>query len=141
MLASVPAARRSSPEFLKAREKATHILEAREVWLQRLGQYTEAPTSWETPPATLEDLPRRFAKMEGAWLAYLSRLDDAELARMFDYDFLADARYRRDVETVLTQLTGHAWYHRGQIASLVAGLGGKAVDTDYVFWRRGERVG
>jgi uncharacterized damage-inducible protein DinB len=35
---------------------------------------------------------------------------------------------------VLTQLFGHAWYHRGQIAQLVAELGGKAVDTDYIFW-------
>ena len=141
MLESVPASRRGDPAFVKAREKATHILEAREVWLQRMGRYADAPTSWETPPAEVEDVPRRFAKMEAAWEAYLAGLDDAELSRRFEYDFLADARYRRDVETVLTQLNGHAWYHRGQIATLVAGLGGKAIDTDYVFWRRGERVG
>jgi uncharacterized damage-inducible protein DinB len=35
---------------------------------------------------------------------------------------------------MLTQVFGHAWYHRGQIASLVAELGGKAVDTDFIFW-------
>jgi uncharacterized damage-inducible protein DinB len=35
---------------------------------------------------------------------------------------------------VLTQTFGHAWYHRGQIAQLVALLGGKPVDTDYISW-------
>jgi uncharacterized damage-inducible protein DinB len=141
MLESVPEGRRGEPAYLKAREKATHILEAREVWLQRMGHYSEAPTEWDTPPAEVGDLPRRFAKMEAAWDGYLARLDEAELSRKFEYDFLTDARYRRDVEAVLTQLNGHAWYHRGQIATLVAGLGGKAVDTDYVYWRKGERVG
>ena len=43
-------------------------------------------------------------------------------------------RYRWDVEGILTQVSGHAWYHRGQIAQLVAALGGKAVDTDYILW-------
>ncbi|MGC3966918.1 MAG: hypothetical protein QM775_05970 [Pirellulales bacterium] len=40
------------------------------------------------------------------------------------------------MEGTLTQVFGHAWYHRGQIAQLVAMLGGKAVDTDYILWCR-----
>lgn len=141
MLRSVPESRRGEPAFTKALEKATHLVEAREVWLQRLGEYADGPAGWESTPASLQDLPARFRKIEEAWTQYLSRLDDAELASRFEYDYLADARYRRDIETVLTQLCGHAWYHRGQIASLVAGLGGTAVDTDYVYWNRGEKVG
>ena len=70
-------------------------------------------------------------------LAPLSEtLDDDELNRVFEWEATDGRRYRWDVEGVLTQVFGHAWYHRGQIAQLVAALGGKAVDTDYIFWSR-----
>jgi uncharacterized damage-inducible protein DinB len=64
----------------------------------------------------------------------LNRLDEQELARVLEWQVADGRRYRWNVEGVLTQVFGHAWYHRGQIAQLVAGLGGKAVDTDYIFW-------
>ena len=57
-----------------------------------------------------------------------------ELARAVEWDAPDGRRYRWDVEGILTQTFGHTWYHRGQIAQLVAGLGGTAVDTDYVLW-------
>ena len=74
------------------------------------------------------------ADTEAAWVAFLAGLDDAGLARELEWVALDGKRYRWDVEGVLTQTFGHAWYHRGQIAQLVAELGGKAVDTDYIFW-------
>jgi uncharacterized damage-inducible protein DinB len=64
----------------------------------------------------------------------MSRLDEKELVRVLEWQIADGRRYRWNVEGVLTQLFGHAWYHRGQIAQLVAGLGGKPVDTDYIFW-------
>ena len=53
---------------------------------------------------------------------------------MFEWQFPDGRRFRWDVEGVLTQTFGHAWYHRGQIATIVNGLGGKPVDTDYIYW-------
>jgi uncharacterized damage-inducible protein DinB len=82
----------------------------------------------------LADLPALVADTEAAWVAYLSRLDEEELSRVLEWEMADGRRFRWDVEGVLTQTFGHAWYHRGQIAQLVAGLGGKAVDTDYIFW-------
>lgn len=40
------------------------------------------------------------------------------------------------VEDILTQLFGHSWYHRGQIALLVRACGGQPAETDFVFWTR-----
>jgi uncharacterized damage-inducible protein DinB len=71
----------------------------------------------------------------------LQRLDDAELNRVLEWEATDGHRYRWDVEGILTQVFGHAWYHRGQIAQLVASLDGKAVDTDYIFWSKLERIG
>ena len=133
MLASVPAERRSDAEFQKAVDRMAHLLAARQRWLHRLGHWSDLPAIF--PKGTkLEELPARVADTEAAWMTYLKRLDEAELARTLEWQMGDGKRYRWDVEGILTQVFGHAWYHRGQIAQLVALLGGKTVDTDYIFW-------
>src|SRR5262249_1400548 len=133
MLASVPAERQSAPEFQKAIGRMAHLVAARQRWLHRLGHWPECPQLFPES-VTLANLPAMVTKTEAAWVAYLGRLDDAELARGVEWTAADGKRYRWNVEGILTQTFGHAWYHRGQIAQLVAGLGGKAVDTDYIFW-------
>jgi len=133
MLASVPVEHRSAAEFQKAVDRMAHLVAARRRWLHRLGHWPEAPGLFPQG-AALTDLSALVADTEAAWVAYLSRLDGVELARELEWEVADGRRYRWDVEGVLTQVFGHAWYHRGQIAQLVAGLGGKAVDTDYIFW-------
>jgi uncharacterized damage-inducible protein DinB len=133
MLASVPADQRSRAEFQKAVDRLSHLVAARRRWLSRLGHLSEAPKLF--PSGTqLADLPTAVADTEQAWVTYLSQLDDAGLARELEWAAGDGRRYRWTVEGVLTQLFGHAWYHRGQIAQLVAALGGTTVDTDYIFW-------
>jgi uncharacterized damage-inducible protein DinB len=133
MLASVPVERRSTAEFQKAVGRMAHLVAARRRWLHRLGHWPEAPVPFPSGTA-LADLPALVADTEAAWTAYLGRLDERELARELEWQGPDGRRYRWDVEGVLTQTFGHAWYHRGQIAQLVAGLGGTAVDTDYILW-------
>jgi uncharacterized damage-inducible protein DinB len=133
MLASVPAERRNAPEFQKAVDRMAHLVAARRRWLHRLGHLAEAPGPFPKGTA-LAELPALIADTEAAWVAYLSRLDEEELARALEWQGPDGRRYRWDVEGVLTQVFGHAWYHRGQIAQLVTGLGGKTVDTDYILW-------
>ena len=133
MLASVPTERRAAAEFQKAVDRMAHLVAARRRWLHRLGRLPEAPALFPQGNK-LADLPALVADTEAAWVAYLSRLDERELTRTLEWQAADGHRYRWDVEGVLTQVSGHAWYHRGQIAQLVAGLGGKAVDTDYIFW-------
>lgn len=139
MLASVPVERRDAPEFQKAVGRMAHLVAARRRWLYRLGHWPESPGLF--PQTALADLPKLVADTEAAWTAYLSRLDDAELAREFEYAVDDGRRFRWNVEALLTQVFGHAWYHRGQIAQLVALLGGKAVDTDYIFWSKPTQIG
>jgi uncharacterized damage-inducible protein DinB len=74
--------------------------------------------------------------MHREWDDYLAGLDDTELARVFEYRALEGDRFRNRVEDILTQLFGHSWYHRGQVAALIRELGGEPAATDYVFWVR-----
>ena len=70
-----------------------------------------------------DDLPALVADTEAAWHDYLSRLDEAELSRSLEWEAADGRRYRWDVEGILTQVFGHAWYHRGQIALYLDMLG------------------
>ncbi len=139
MLASVPGDRRAAPEFQKAVDRMAHLVAARRRWLHRLGHLPEAPDLFPSNTA-LDDLPGLVSATEAAWVQYLRGLDEAELAREFEWQLPDGRRFRWNVEGVLTQVFGHAWYHRGQIAQLVAALGGQAVDTDYIFWCQPARV-
>ena len=133
MLASVPADKRNTQEFQKAVGRMAHLLAARQRWLHR------QPLA-AFPNASLDELPKLVADTEAAWTAYLSNLTDADLAREFEYTVDDGRRFRWNIEGLLTQVFGHAWYHRGQIAQLVALLGGKAVDTDYIFFDKPKQL-
>src|SRR5436309_2743490 len=82
----------------------------------------------------------RWRAAAALWSDYLAGADDAELARVFEYQSLDAGRFRNRVEDILAQLFGHSWYHRGQIAVLVRAAGGQPAVTDFVYWSR-EPVG
>ena len=84
----------------------------------------------------LGDLPDQLQQMQAAWTSYLSTLDDDALARSFEYRSYDGGHFRNTIEDILTQLFGHSWYHRGQIAALVRSLGAEPAITDLVFWAR-----
>lgn len=140
ILESVPAAARASQHFARAVGKMAHLVAARHWWLYRLGAASDHPESW-TPSTTLEELPAAVRDIEERWTAYLARLADADLAGDFECSGVDGRRYRWRLLDLLTQVFGHAWYHRGQIAMLVSDLGGKAIDTDYIYWNRPTVVG
>jgi uncharacterized damage-inducible protein DinB len=133
MLESVPNERRGDPQFQKAVDRLAHMVAARRRWLYRLGRLDESPIPFPQG-TTLSELAPLVADTETAWLAYYATLDDAELDRVAEWQGPDGGNYRWEISEILTQLFGHAWYHRGQIAQLVASLGGNAVDTDYVYW-------
>lgn len=135
MLQSVPTENRSSPDFGRAAGKLAHLVAARHFWLFRLQECSDRPASW-FPATSLEELPGAMAEIENRWMAYLATLADAELVADCLLVSEDGRRWRWPLINLLTQLFGHAWYHRGQIAMLVHDLGGKQVNTDFIFWTR-----
>jgi uncharacterized damage-inducible protein DinB len=135
-LQSVPVEQHGSPAFRKALTLMGHIVAARRIWLFRLGVSGESAEAFFREDVTLAELAPSVASMQTAWSAYLDRLQDADLARVFEYQSWEGDWYRNSVEEILTQLFGHSWYHRGQIASLVRSAGGEPAATDFVFWTR-----
>lgn len=135
MLQSVPHERRSSPSFARAVGRMAHLVAARHMWLYRLRVVQDRPEG-PFPSITLEQLPAAIDSVERRWTEYLGQLAEADLEAEFTYAARDEKQYRWRLLDLLTQVFGHAWYHRGQIAMLVKDLGGTTVDTDYVFWDR-----
>jgi uncharacterized damage-inducible protein DinB len=139
-LETVPADRRSAPEYRRAVGLLEHVAGARQVWLYRFGVAPSPPAGGLSGTgADLAEVAARLADVEATWADYLARLDDADLDRVFEYQSYDAGRFKNRVEDILTQLFGHSWYHRGQIAMLVRAAGGEPAVTDLVYWCR-ERI-
>ena len=134
-LKAVSEEQRESEHFRQAVYLMGHIVAARRMWLFRFGVVKENVELF--PGETrLDELPAQIEEMETLWSQYLSQLNDAELARVFEYQSYEGQRFRNTIEEILTQLFGHSWYHRGQIAQLVRSIGAEPAVTDFVFWAR-----
>lgn len=126
---------RQSEGFRKAVYLLGHIIAARRMWLFRFGVLRDKVELF--PEETkLAELPARISEMETLWSQYLSQLDDTDMARVFEYESYEGSRFQNTIEDILTQLFGHSWYHRGQIALLLRSIGAEPAVTDFVFWAR-----
>jgi uncharacterized damage-inducible protein DinB len=135
-LDAFPEDQRATPEFHKAIELFAHMMLARRLWLHRFGVLAEGPTEFFPKNLALDTVKAMAEEMHAAWSAYFERLDEAELARVFEYRSLDGPRYRNRIDDILAQLFGHSWYHRGQIAMLLRQAGGEPAATDFVYWSR-----
>ena len=131
---TVPQENRGDDRYQRAVDLAGHLAACRENWLDRMINSARCQVEWWQSDVPLASLHERYETLQAHWKSYLAALDDAELARDFDFFGRDGSRYRWNVEGQLVQLNGHAWYHRGQIALLIDSLGGETVDTDYLYW-------
>jgi uncharacterized damage-inducible protein DinB len=138
-LQNVPGELQQSEGFQKALKLFAHLIAARMMWLHRFG-VSDKRAKLFPKEATLSELPQNLDEMHKAWSHYLNELNEEELARVFEYQSYEGERFRSTIEDILTQLFGHSWYHRGQIAQLVRTIGAEPAVTDFVFWSR-EAIG
>jgi uncharacterized damage-inducible protein DinB len=134
-LKAVPEELRDDERFQKAVYLLGHIIAARRMWLFRFG-VTGDNVELFPKDVKLSVLQFQLSEMETLWSRYLNQLEDIELTRVFEYQSYEGPRFRNTVEDIFTQLFGHSWYHRGQIAQLVRSLGAEPAVTDFVFWAR-----
>lgn len=135
-LIAVPIEKRNLKEFHKAVDLFAHIVGARILWLYRFGFLNEKPKNLFPTNVNVEELSLMANKMYELWDNYFNKLDEKEFNRAFEYKSTEDLWYTNKVEEIITQLFGHSWYHRGQIAMLVRMIGGTPAETDYVYWMR-----
>lgn len=107
-----------------------HILSAERLWLERILQQPQSLPVW--PDFTLEQCGTQIADLAQRWQEYLGRLSAAALADKVAYKNSKGEPWASTVEDVLTHVTLHSAYHRGQIASQVGAGGETPAYTDFI---------
>ena len=139
-LLDLPNEKKQTKEFQKAVDLYAHIIGARWLWLHRMGHAENMPDNLFPTGVNVEHLTDITDKMNAAWDNYFTNLNETELNRTFEYRSTENLLYTNKVDEILTQLFGHSWYHRGQIAQIVRSLDGTPAETDFVYWTRSPKT-
>lgn len=106
-----------------------HIIGAEYLWLARLRRSSPDIAVW--PELGLEDCGERLAELSHRWGEYLDnemQSPDEPIA----YTNSKGEPWTSTVEEILTHVTIHSAYHRGQIAADVRAAGMVPAYTDYI---------
>jgi uncharacterized damage-inducible protein DinB len=119
----------SSPPA-RAVEVMGHLVGAEWAWLRRLGVPSPDVAVW--PPLSLEECDAQVRALAAAWKAHFDSLTPEGLGREVSYVNFKGETWTNRAEDVLTHVSTHGCYHRGQIAMLLGRAGLAAPSTDYI---------
>lgn len=107
-----------------------HLIGAGKLWLDRLEG--RPPWSEVWPSLSLEECEAGFRELDAAWRRYLDSLGVEGLSRTVVYTNSKGERWESTAADILTHVTLHGTYHRGQIALLVRESGNAPAYTDFI---------
>src|ERR1700693_4900954 len=119
----------------KDQDLYAHILGSEHVWLARIVGITPKFAVWAT--LTLEECERLAAENGAAYQKLASDLTKEATERAITYRNSAGNEYTSTLEDILTHVSLHGAYHRGQIAASVRAAGDTPIATDYIAFARG----
>lgn len=140
-------ARVPEPDFVRdlgssypsIRDTLVHAMSAEWAWLERWDGRSPGgpPAGW--PEASLPELRRLWAGVEGGWRARLESATEADLDGVVAYRNTAGIPYRSRLGDVLRHVVNHSSYHRGQVVTMLRQVGAAAPSTDLVeYYRTGD---
>ncbi|RCR71399.1 DinB family protein [Larkinella punicea] len=119
---------------LRAVQLMGHILSAQQIWLSRVTGEISYVAIWEDIPIAWmgETSDRNFLRLK----TVLNSESDDSLNRIVSYTTSTGQPFKSPLIDILTQLSHHAAYHRGQIVQLLRPQLDQAPLTDFIFWAR-----
>lgn len=113
---------------------ASHIVNAHILWLKRIENKVSDTGVW-----TLYDknkLGEVYSETSKAFKKYLTGVDMKELERIVHYKNTKGESFKSYVSDILTHLTHHSSYHRGQIILLLKQNVYEVPYVDYIHFAR-----
>lgn len=121
----------SFPSLAKTFE---HIAWAEWLWLRRV-KYGESPRQRWNELNDVAAVREAWRPVQEEWRDYVASLTEEELDREVSYVNSKDETWTYSVRRILTHLTHHSAYHRGQIVTMLRLLGAKVPpSTDFLVW-------
>ncbi len=112
-----------------------HVLAAQHVWYGRMAHESVFVSIWEDIPVSwmTETAERQHRQLS----SYVEGLTELELSQTVSYVNTKGIRYQSTLLDILTHMSHHAAYHRGQVVQLIRPMLNEAPVTDYIVWKRG----
>jgi uncharacterized damage-inducible protein DinB len=107
-----------------------HILGAEHLWLARLRRRQPSLPVW--PELDLKACGTQVDELSRMWPEYLAGLTAERLGESVSYINSKGESWASTVEEILTHVTIHSAYHRGQIAADLRSAGSNPAYTDYI---------
>jgi uncharacterized damage-inducible protein DinB len=112
-----------------------HVLFAEKVWLTRLNEMDSSQIQiWPNPG--LEDCERLVKENTEGYQAFIEQLTDHDWSRNISYRNTSGVEFKTTIFDILTHVSLHGSYHRGQISSYLRIEGYDPVNTDYITFVR-----
>ncbi len=113
----------------KVIELFSHSIAAQRIWLDRINGNTSEVKVWEVfdKEIMLELLKINFIDI-------IKTIDNQDINQLITYQNSKGEHYTRTVKQILTHLTLHAAYHRGQVVLLLKSHVDILPSTDYIFY-------
>ena len=113
----------------------SHILGSEHVWLSRIKGTTAKVAVW--PTLTLDECQRLADENAAAFDELIMNLTQGGRETPITYRNSAGEQFTSTVEDILTHVSLHGAYHRGQIAASIRAAGDAPNPTDYIAFARG----
>ncbi|UFH56102.1 DinB family protein [Spirosoma sp. KNUC1025] len=112
-----------------------HVLAAQHVWYGRMANESVFVSIWEDIPVSwmTETAERQHRQL----VSFIETVTDPILYRPIHYKNSKGIAYQDTMQDMLTHMSHHAAYHRGQVVQLIRPMLKEAPVTDYIVWKRG----
>ncbi len=134
-ISCVEALKAADPSIDEADRIMGHILHSEKIWLLRLeGFDTSAIAVW--PSLTLNEC-RELARISGdSGRSFVEQLDEEAFDQRVQYRTSKGDVFENSVSDILTHMSHHGAYHRGQINRLLREHGRIPVSVDFIGFAR-----
>ena len=113
----------------------SHILGSEHVWLSRIKGAPAQVAVW--PTLTLDESERLADENAAGFDSVISELTSEGRGTPITYRNSAGDQFTSTLEDILTHVSLHGAYHRGQIAASIRAAGDTPSPTDYIAFARG----
>ena len=116
----------------RASQIASHLIAAQRIWLDRLIYKNSDVKVWEDfePKTFLELLETNHQDL----MKFIENCEDIE--QLIAYENSKGEKFANTIKDILTHLSQHAAYHRGQIIVLIKPFVEKLPATDFIVYAR-----
>lgn len=112
----------------------SHILLAQRIWLERLTNTTSKYEPWTS--LSLEETTLMLSKNKKDFDQFVSSLDEKSLNVELTYQNTKGVPFLTKISDILTHLSLHSAYHRGQLSQLLKTNNIPIPPTDYILFIR-----